>query len=104
MISAGVIHFANPDLFNFTFRNDGAPYDETGYRGETYGVQSNPRADAGRLLFPIKKLPAGIFTQEIPVRLSALLTDVVPRARATREMFIQVATTSDAPRATKSGI
>ncbi len=26
------LHFANPDLFNFTFRNDGAPYDEAGYR------------------------------------------------------------------------
>jgi len=26
------IHFANPELFNFTFRNDGLPYDETGYR------------------------------------------------------------------------
>lgn len=26
------LHFANPDLFNFTFRNDGQPYDEAGYR------------------------------------------------------------------------
>ena len=26
------LHFANPDLFNFTFRNDGNPYDEAGYR------------------------------------------------------------------------
>ncbi len=26
------LHFANPELFNFTFRNDGQPYDEAGYR------------------------------------------------------------------------
>ena len=26
------LHFANPDLFNFTFRNAGQPYDEAGYR------------------------------------------------------------------------
>ena len=26
------LHFANPELFNFTFRNDGASYDEAGYR------------------------------------------------------------------------
>jgi len=26
------LHFANTDLFNFTFRNDGQPYDEAGYR------------------------------------------------------------------------
>ena len=26
------LHFANSDLFNFTFRNDGLPYDEAGYR------------------------------------------------------------------------
>ncbi len=26
------IHFANPELFNFTFRNEGASYDEAGYR------------------------------------------------------------------------
>lgn len=26
------LHFANTDLFNFTFRNDGATYDEAGYR------------------------------------------------------------------------
>jgi len=26
------LHFANPDLFNFTFRNDGATYDGDGYR------------------------------------------------------------------------
>ncbi len=26
------LHFANGDLFNFTFMNDGAPYDEKGYR------------------------------------------------------------------------
>lgn len=26
------LHFANPDLFDFTFRNDGQPYDEAGYR------------------------------------------------------------------------
>ena len=24
------IHFANPELFNFTFKNDGQPYDEAG--------------------------------------------------------------------------
>lgn len=26
------LHFANSELFNFTFRNDGMPYDEAGYR------------------------------------------------------------------------
>ncbi len=26
------LHFANGELFNFTFRNNGAPYDEAGYR------------------------------------------------------------------------
>lgn len=26
------LHFANPELFNFTFRNDGLPYDDAGYR------------------------------------------------------------------------
>jgi NNP family nitrate/nitrite transporter-like MFS transporter len=26
------LHFANTDLFNFTFQNDGQPYDEAGYR------------------------------------------------------------------------
>ena len=26
------IHFANPELFNFTFQNDGQPYDKPGYR------------------------------------------------------------------------
>jgi len=26
------LHFANPELFNFTFRNNGEPYDEAGYR------------------------------------------------------------------------
>jgi len=26
------LHFANPELFNFTFRNGGQPYDEAGYR------------------------------------------------------------------------
>lgn len=26
------LHFANPELFNFTFRNDGHPYDMAGYR------------------------------------------------------------------------
>ncbi len=26
------LHFANAELFNFTFRNDGQPYDEAGYR------------------------------------------------------------------------
>jgi NNP family nitrate/nitrite transporter-like MFS transporter len=26
------LHFANPELFNFTFRNDGQPYDDAGYR------------------------------------------------------------------------
>jgi NNP family nitrate/nitrite transporter-like MFS transporter len=26
------LHFANTDLFNFTFRNNGQPYDEVGYR------------------------------------------------------------------------
>lgn len=26
------LHFANEELFNFTFQNDGAPYDEAGYR------------------------------------------------------------------------
>ena len=26
------LHFGNPELFNFTFRNDGQPYDEAGYR------------------------------------------------------------------------
>ncbi len=26
------LHFANEELFNFTFRNGGAPYDEAGYR------------------------------------------------------------------------
>lgn len=26
------LHFANNELFNFTFRNDGMPYDESGYR------------------------------------------------------------------------
>lgn len=26
------LHFANPELFNFTFQNDGQPYDEAGYR------------------------------------------------------------------------
>ena len=26
------LHFANTDLFNFTFRNNGQPYDEAGYR------------------------------------------------------------------------
>ncbi len=26
------LHFANPELFNFTFRNQGQPYDEAGYR------------------------------------------------------------------------
>ncbi len=26
------VHFANPELFNFTFRNDGVPYDDAGYR------------------------------------------------------------------------
>lgn len=26
------LHFANEELFNFTFRNDGQPYDEAGYR------------------------------------------------------------------------
>lgn len=26
------LHFANPELFNFTFKNDGQPYDEAGYR------------------------------------------------------------------------
>ena len=26
------LHFANPELFDFTFRNDGQPYDEAGYR------------------------------------------------------------------------
>ncbi len=27
------LHFGNPDLFNFTFLNDGLPYDTAGYRG-----------------------------------------------------------------------
>ncbi len=27
------IHFSNPELFNFTFLNDGQPYDTAGYRG-----------------------------------------------------------------------
>ncbi len=27
------LHFANTDLFNFTFQNNGQPYDEAGYRG-----------------------------------------------------------------------
>ena len=27
------LHFANPELFNFTFLNDGAAYDAAGYRG-----------------------------------------------------------------------
>ena len=26
------LHFANPELFDFTFRNNGASYDEAGYR------------------------------------------------------------------------
>lgn len=26
------LHFANPELFDFTFRNNGVPYDEPGYR------------------------------------------------------------------------
>jgi len=26
------LHFANPELFNFTFKNDGQPYDDAGYR------------------------------------------------------------------------
>ena len=26
------LHFANGDLFNFTFGNDGQPFDEPGYR------------------------------------------------------------------------
>ncbi|MFC1758324.1 antiporter, partial [Planctomycetota bacterium] len=26
------LHFANPELFNFTFRNEGMPYDDAGYR------------------------------------------------------------------------
>ena len=26
------VHFANPELFNFTWGNDGLPYDESGYR------------------------------------------------------------------------
>ncbi len=26
------LHFANPELFNFAFRNNGQPYDEAGYR------------------------------------------------------------------------
>ena len=26
------LHFANPELFNFTFQNDGQPYDDAGYR------------------------------------------------------------------------
>ncbi len=27
------LHFGNPELFNFTFLNDGLPYDAAGYRG-----------------------------------------------------------------------
>ncbi len=30
------IHFANPELFNFTFLNDGQPYDEQGYKTLMY--------------------------------------------------------------------
>ena len=48
------LHFANTDLFNFTFQNNGQPYDEAGYRGTAVYTSSGRgpgRGDAANSQF-----------------------------------------------------